>query len=157
MRHPRATSDRNSRRRGAGSAGARGSGVGGRALRGWSTGDGLGAQPVPCLSYRIPLSLHSPARKTSLGPPRWCLRAGCPPAPSWKAACPGCDTWKVVLARPGHRAAGGCEPITLVPGPTFQCATSLSLLLCLLFHQRCRALAWPQGLGHSAIVTATPK
>lgn len=50
--------------------------------QGWSTGDGLGAHPVPCLSYQIPLSLHSPAHKASPGPPRWCLRAGSLPAPS---------------------------------------------------------------------------
>lgn len=47
-------------------------------------GDGLGAHPVPCLSCQIPLSLHSPACKTSPGPPKWFLRAGSPPVPLGK-------------------------------------------------------------------------
>lgn len=72
----------------AGSAGPHGQRCAADGLsRGWSMGNGLGAHPVPCLSYQIPLSLHSPACKTSSGPPRWCLKAGSPLASSGNG-CP---------------------------------------------------------------------
>lgn len=50
----------------------------------WSMASGLGAHPVPCLSYQIPPSLHLPAHRTSLGPARCFLRAGSPSAPLGK-------------------------------------------------------------------------
>lgn len=69
----------------------------------------LGVHPVSCLSYQIPLSLHLPALKTSLGPPRCFLRAGSPPAPLGEgclleSSIPRLGHNKVGLALHEHRA-----------------------------------------------------
>lgn len=119
----------------------------------------LGHTPCHALAIEPPLSLRSPAHKPSPGPPRCFVRAALHQLTPAGKQHPQAVTLgnQVGLVLPGHREAGGREPITQAPGPVSRCAGCSSSRLVPSSTSTFRALAWPWGPSRGVIVTGTPK